>query len=93
MDRDMQNKLVAAGRQDLIDIWYINASGYAGILSNGNIVDRRIHAEAIPVPENPMFGVAPVKPWPTEDIDEALCDNCGTPFEFIGGLKTCKNCG
>jgi len=41
----------------------INASGYAGVLGNGvGIVDRRLHPEALPVPENPKFGVP--KPLP-----------------------------
>ena len=31
-------------------------SGYGGILSNGNIVDRRDHPEAIPFQENSLFG-------------------------------------
>ncbi len=31
-------------------------SGYAGILQNGNIVDRREHPEATPIQENSMFG-------------------------------------
>lgn len=40
----------------------INKSGYAGILSTGEIVDRREHPEATPVQENPLFGVpAPKK--------------------------------
>lgn len=45
-----------------VAIWLreLNASGYAGILSNGQLVDRREHPEAIPVQENVMFGV--VKP-------------------------------
>lgn len=30
-------------------------SGYAGVMPNGNIVDRRKYPEAIPIPENPMF--------------------------------------
>ena len=30
-------------------------SGYAGVMSNGNIVDRREHPEAIPIQENPLF--------------------------------------
>lgn len=30
-------------------------SGYAGILPNGNIVDRRQHPEAIPCQENSLF--------------------------------------
>jgi len=30
-------------------------SGYAGVLPNGNIVDRREHPEATPIQENPLF--------------------------------------
>lgn len=30
--------------------------GYAGILPNGNIVDRRKHPEAIPVQKNELLG-------------------------------------
>ena len=40
----------------------ISKSGYAGTLSNGNIVDRREYPEAIPIEENKMFGVPkPIK--------------------------------
>jgi len=35
----------------------ISKSGYGGILSTGNIVDRREHPEAIPIAKNSMFGV------------------------------------
>lgn len=38
----------------------LNESGFAGILSNGNIVDRREFIEAVPIQENRMFGI--VKP-------------------------------
>lgn len=38
-------------------IAYINESGYAGCLPNGNIVDRRIYPEAIPVQENSLLGI------------------------------------
>lgn len=44
----------------LLAIVELNKSGYAGILSNGNIVDRREYPNAIPVQENPLFNV--VKP-------------------------------
>lgn len=30
-------------------------SGYAGVMPNGNIVDRREYPEAVPIPENPLF--------------------------------------
>lgn len=43
----------------------LNASGYAGILSTGEIVDRREHPKAIPVQENELFGV--VKPKKLKD--------------------------
>ena len=40
----------------------ISKSGYAGTLSNGNIVDRREYPEAMPIQENKMFGVPkPIK--------------------------------
>ena len=44
----------------LLEIVELNKTGYAGILPNGNIVDRRKHPTAIPIQENKMFGV--VKP-------------------------------
>lgn len=34
-------------------------SGWAGVLPNGNIVDRRTHPTAIPIPENNLFGTPP----------------------------------
>jgi len=45
---------------ELRKVLALNKTGYAGILPNGNIVDRRDYPEAIPVQENKMFGV--VKP-------------------------------
>ncbi len=57
MDKETKDKLIAAGRQDLIDIHEINQSGYAGILPNGNIVDRRKEPTGIPVPENSLLGI------------------------------------
>ncbi len=44
--------------KNLRKITELNESGFAGIDRNGNIVDRRIHPEAIPVQENPLFNVA-----------------------------------
>jgi hypothetical protein len=43
-------------RAEYVVIIDINKSGYAGVLPNGNIVDRRKHPEAIPVQRNPLFG-------------------------------------
>ncbi len=42
----------------------LNASGYAGILSTGELVDRREYPNAIPVQENSMFGVVKPKSLP-----------------------------
>ena len=57
MDKETKQKLRDAGREDLIEIFKINKSGYAGVLSNGNIVDRRKHPEAIPVQENKLLEI------------------------------------
>lgn len=35
----------------------ISKSGYGGILSNGQIVDRRTYPEATPMQKNSMFGI------------------------------------
>lgn len=39
----------------------LNASGYAGCLPNGWIVDRREYPEAHPIAANSMFGVVEPK--------------------------------
>lgn len=33
------------------------AEGWAGVLGNGNIVDRRVHPDAVPIPANSLLGV------------------------------------
>lgn len=35
------------------------ASGHAGVLPNGNIVDRREHPEALPMQESALLGIPP----------------------------------
>lgn len=52
------------GREDLIEIMEINDSGYAGVLSSGEIVDRRKHPEAMPIQENKMMGIPKPKQLP-----------------------------
>lgn len=42
--------------EGLLAIVELIKSGYAGVLPNGNIVDRRIFPDAVPSAENPMFG-------------------------------------
>jgi hypothetical protein len=41
---------------EFLRVHAIVKSGYAGTLPNGNIVDRREHADATPIPENAMLG-------------------------------------
>lgn len=40
-------------------LWFdlLNASGFAGCMPNGNIVDRRYFPEATPIRENKLFGI------------------------------------
>jgi hypothetical protein len=64
MDEAIKKKLLDAGRPDLVEIHELNASGYAGVLPNGNIVDRRKHPNAIPIQANSLFGVVKPKPLP-----------------------------
>ncbi len=64
MTEETKQKLIAAGREDLIKIHEINQSGYAGCDRNGNIVDRREHPESVPIQENRMMGIPKPKPLP-----------------------------
>ena len=41
---------------ELLKVHEIVKSGWAGVLSNGNIVDRREHPEAIPIQKNTLMG-------------------------------------
>ena len=52
----------------LLEIVELNKTGYAGILPNGNIVDRKKFPNAIPVQENKMFGVAKPKDIFSNDL-------------------------
>ena len=67
MTEETKQKLRDAGREDLIETYEINQAGYAGILPNGNIVDRRKHPEAIPVQKNTMLGIPEPKELPDTD--------------------------
>jgi hypothetical protein len=57
MTEETKQALIAAGRKDLIDIHEINQSGYAGVNKKGNIVDRRLYPDAVPVQKNSIFGI------------------------------------
>lgn len=57
-DRIMENETPeqkAERLKVLMQTMEVIKSGYAGILANGNIVDRREHPEATPIQENPLF--------------------------------------
>jgi len=52
----MAKKITEQARlKELLKTVDIMKSGYAGIMPNGNIVDRREHPEAIEIQENPLF--------------------------------------
>lgn len=44
----------------------VKSEGYAGILPNGNLVDRREFPKAIPLQENEMFNIPKPKKLPNE---------------------------
>ena len=52
----MAKKMTEQARlKELLKTMDVIKSGYAGVMPNGNIVDRREHPEAIEIPENPLF--------------------------------------
>ena len=57
MKEEIIQKLRELGREDLIKIHEIIQSGYAGILSSGNIVDRRQFPDAFPVSKNSLLNI------------------------------------
>jgi len=54
--------LEATRLEHFTKIKVIIESGYAGVMPNGNIVDRRVEKSAIPIPANSMFGTPEPKP-------------------------------
>lgn len=57
MTQETKDKLIAAGRGDLIETHEISISGYGGVNRAGNIVDRRKFPDAVPIAKNSMFGI------------------------------------
>lgn len=80
MKKEMREKLEANGRYDLIEIFEINKSGYAGILPNGNIVSRLQFPEAIPVQKNGLLSIPEPKKLKPEIKSEYVCIPCGSYF-------------
>lgn len=53
--KQFNNRMTALSEN--LDTHDLIKSGYAGTLSNGNIVDRRLHPEAFILPENSYMGI------------------------------------
>ncbi len=49
----------------LMSLQIIKLEGWAGVLPNGNIVDRREHPTAIPMQKNTLLGIPEPRPLPT----------------------------
>jgi len=55
--KDHSNWNISKKYSKLVETGNLIESGYAGIVSNGNIVDRRINKTAVAIPKNTMFNV------------------------------------
>ncbi len=88
MTEETKQKLIDAGRKDLVEIYEINQSGYAGVLPTGEIVDRRKKANAIPIPKNELLGIPSPKPYPPP------LQRCNKHYMFYnpddGGCELCR---
>lgn len=80
MKEEIKKQLKAKGREDLIEIFEINQSGYAGVLSNGNIVSRLQFPDAIPVQKNELLSIPAVKKLKSEITSDYVCIPCGSYF-------------
>lgn len=72
MTDETRQKLLEAGRQDLIDIFEFKAAGYAGIDSKGGIVDRRLYPKAIPILPNGLTDTPEPKPVPKVGLSKMM---------------------
>ena len=66
MTLEQYKKLQEAGAHEALWLELLNASGFASVLPNGNIVDRRYFPEATPVEKNSIFGTS--KPKTNEEL-------------------------
>lgn len=86
---EMREKMIADGYGGHLEILDINESGYAGVLSNGNIVSRLQYPEAIPIPENSLLGIPDPKRLKKDIHSSYVCVPCGkyflTPEQLTGG--------
>jgi len=73
MKKDLYEKAREKKQYEILWFDLLNASGFAGVLPTGEIVDRRYYPEAHPVQRNSLFGVAdPKEPEKTIPEDELL---------------------
>jgi len=72
MTDETKQKLLDAGRQDLIDIFEFKKAGYAGIDPKGTIVDRRIYPKAIPILPNGLTDTPEPKPVPKVGLSKMM---------------------
>jgi hypothetical protein len=56
----------------LMSLQIIRLEGWAGVLPNGNIVDRRKHPTAIPMQKNTLLGIPEPRPLPSPHNAEAI---------------------
>lgn len=61
MKKQDYEKLKNAKAYEALWIELLNASGFAGIMPNGEIVDRRYYDEAKPINENSLLGISKPK--------------------------------
>lgn len=64
MTKEEYRTLFEKGKPEVFyGLWVdlLNASGWAGMLPNGWIVDRRYYPEATPIQENKLMGIAKPK--------------------------------
>jgi len=91
MDNITKQKLIDAGRKDLVDVYEINQSGFAGIDRDGNIVDRRKIPTAVPVQENKMMGIPKPKRLPKTPF-KITCNHHKSYYCLTTGGMRCTRC-
>ena len=83
MNQEQRQKLAAQGRTDLIEIYDFTKEGYAGVLPNGQIVDRRKEPNAIACQKNRIMDTP--TPRLTED---GVCPITGNACDRKAGEET-----
>ena len=93
MDESTKQHLISAGRNDLVEVFELNESGWAGITTDtGMIVDRRKFPKAIPAPKNSMLGIPEPKKLPINaaydyQSDEESCILLGVRGNKVRWIK------